>query len=97
MQTSSAATQKTLVPLLGVRGACPPGCVRVSRDDQVSVGSFFVHFKPARDVGPWASEARERPWCVAIRRQDGTAERGFFGSLDLAVKRARRLNARLAS
>lgn len=83
--------------MLGVRGVCPPGCVRVSRDDQVRVGSFFVQFKPAREVGPWATEVRERPWCVAIRRHDGTAERGWFGSLDLAVKRARRPNERLAS
>ena len=97
MQMSSVTAPKSLVPLLGARGACPPGCVRVSRDDQVSMGSFFVEFKPARDVGPWSTEVRERPWCVAIRRPDGTAERGSFVSLDLAVKRARRLNERLAS
>ncbi len=64
----------------------------MSRDDQVSMGSFFVQFKPARDVGPWSTEVRERPWCVAIRRPDGTAERGSFVTLELAVKRARRLN-----
>lgn len=97
MQTSSVSTSKSLVLLLGGRGACPPGCARVARDDQVSVGSFFVQFKPTREAGPWSVELRERPWCVAIKRSDGAAERGYFETLDRAVKRARRLNERLAS
>jgi hypothetical protein len=69
----------------------------VDRDDQVGVGSFFVQFKPTREAGAWSLELRERPWCVAIKKSSGVAERGYFETLDLAVKRARRLNDRMAS
>ena len=56
-----------------------------------------MQFKPSRDAGPWSFEVRERPWCVSIRRREGASERGSFATLELAVKRARRLNERLAS
>lgn len=98
MQTYSASkSSNSIVKLVGGSRVCPPGCAHASRPDDVRAGEFFVQFKPVREIGPWSAVASDRPWCVSVKRDGEVRERGAFGSMDEAVKRARRLNDRLAS
>lgn len=98
MQTFSAPrSSSTVVMLVGNAKICPPGCARASKPDDVRQGVFFVMYKPVREVGPWAAEASERPWCVAVKREAQVLKRGAYESVYEAVKRARGLNERMAS
>jgi len=97
MQTYSPISQKAVVLLVGSRSECPPGCERVRGTEEVKEGAFFVEFKPSTDGGRWAYEASPRPWCVLVKRGKAATVRGSFGTVEMAVKRARRLNERMAS
>lgn len=96
--TLSASRSDVLVVLRGSHEACPKGCADVADSRRVPVGTYYVKFVPSEDTGRWKYVMRDRPWCVALKGADGhEKENSSFTTIDDAVKRAKRLQRRMAS
>jgi hypothetical protein len=69
----------------------------VNKPEDVPIGSYFVRYDPIRHER-WAYALSDRPWRVALMGASGVLHYRFsFTSIDLAVRRAQRLQKRIAS